>query len=136
MKQSPEIEAVIRRLWDAALARDLPTISNLISREPAVRSIAMADDEWWAGHDLVVGLWDVRVAEAGFKRIELERLEAFEEGSIGWAAGVATAVWPSGETLTAQQKIAATVASSVSSPSSSVTAPKSSARSLLPIGPS
>ena len=99
MKRSPEIEAVVRRLWDAGFGRDREALGNHFSQDPNVRAITLADDEWWLGHDLVVGLLDVRVTEAGFRRIEFERLEAFEHGSVGWAAAAATAFWPSGNTL-------------------------------------
>ena len=99
MKKSPEIEAVVRRYWDAILAGDADAIRNLTSYDPNARYIATADDEWWLGSDNFVRLAVQRATEVGFVRLEYDRLEAFEHGDVGWAAASVTALRRSGDTL-------------------------------------
>lgn len=99
MKRSPEIEAVIHRVWDSVMSRDLETFRNLFSRDPDIRLIASGAEEWWAGYDLVVGIFDKRIAELGAVRMEFHRLEAFEAGAVGWAAADTTFFTQSGDSF-------------------------------------
>jgi class 3 adenylate cyclase len=55
-------------------------------------SIAVAEDEWWEGHDFVVGITAKRVEELGVIRVDYHRLEGYESGSTGWAAADLTFV--------------------------------------------
>ncbi len=99
MQESPEIEAVIRRAWDAVLAGDHDAMRKLSSSNPNARYIASADDEWWRGGEGFVQLQVQRSREIGFVRLEFDRLEAFEHGDVGWAAGSFTGYRPSGDGL-------------------------------------
>lgn len=92
VKPSPELEAVFRRFWEAAVAQDLNTALNYISADPHVRSIAVAEDEWWVGRDFVARMALKRVEEVGVANLDFHRLEGFEDGSHGWVAADLTFV--------------------------------------------
>lgn len=97
MRESAEVEAVVRRIWDSALKGDFDTFRDRFSRNPGLRVIAAAEDEWWRGYDLAVGLWQTRIGEVGPVRVEYHRMEAFESDGVGWAAGEVTFITRSGD---------------------------------------
>lgn len=92
MKPSPELEAVFRRYWEAAIAQDLETVLNYTSADPNMRSIAVAEDEWWHGRDFVARMAMKRAEEVSVERLDFHRLEGFEDGSHGWVAADLTFV--------------------------------------------
>ena len=86
MRPSPELEAVFRRYWEAAIAQDLETVLTYVSADPHMLSIAVAEDEWWQGHEFVSRMALKRAEEVGVERLDFHRLEGFEDGSHGWVA--------------------------------------------------
>lgn len=87
MKRSPEIEAVVRRIWDSGAKGDSATFRNLASRSDHNLSIGLAAHHWWRGFEEAVGVWELHADEIDVARIEIDYLEGFESGSVGWAAG-------------------------------------------------
>lgn len=87
MKKSIEVESVVRRFLEARVAQDMEAMRSLHSDSEYLRLIA-TDDVWFRG--------DSAVLPAGGSVGDLEdwkpkassilRIEAFEEGTIGWAA--------------------------------------------------
>ncbi len=96
IKRSPEIEAVVRRLWDSFVVGSEAAIRNLTSAHPSYRMILSADDQWFSGPGLAPML-----AERGklmeIERFEFDRLEAFEAGDVGWAASNVTVTMRTGD---------------------------------------
>jgi class 3 adenylate cyclase len=87
MKKSVEVESVVRRFLEARVANDLDAMRGLHSDSEFLRLIA-TDDFWRQGHNAVMGS-GFSVGDAddwAFKDSRILRIEAFEEGSIGWAA--------------------------------------------------
>lgn len=99
MRRSPEIEAVVRRLVAARYASDVDTVRALHSRSQDLRSIGSDEDEWYRGFDDVAGILEKHAGEATYAGHELVRLEAFERGEVGWAAGEVTVALPAGESF-------------------------------------
>jgi class 3 adenylate cyclase len=89
MRKSPEIEALVRRLFKAAYVdHDVATIRN-ITQSPSgpdsgLRMILVADDEWFYEPD--VGFMVQRTREIASTGVEFEQIEAFEHGDVGWFA--------------------------------------------------
>lgn len=87
MKNSAEVESVVRRFLEARVAMDMDAMHNLHSDSEELRLIA-TDDVWLEGSSAVlpaggsVGDPDDWVVEDS----RILRIEAFEEGTVGWAA--------------------------------------------------
>jgi len=86
MEKSPELEAVFRRIWRVFAEGSVDGLSNMLSAHPGVRFILSDDDNWIAGSDNLVRVMAGRSSRLGIERIEIDRLEAFEIGDVGWAA--------------------------------------------------
>ncbi|RLE11664.1 MAG: hypothetical protein DRJ28_10335 [Actinobacteria bacterium] len=89
MKESPELQALVRRIFKAMFVdQDAVTLDNLTPRpaNPAdqFRVILAAEDEWSTGttSEYVVQ----RVKEIGVTAFEFDMIEAYEHGDVGWFA--------------------------------------------------
>ncbi len=102
VRESPEIAAVVRRVGEAWGARDLETYSNLISEGPHFRGIGTDADEFWGSAEEFLSVRRIQAAELdgqGWSQAEakLERVDAFEDGQVGWASVLYTLKAPMGE---------------------------------------
>jgi class 3 adenylate cyclase len=97
VERSPEVEAVVRRIWDSANRRDFDTLRSLTSKSDDVRSIGQSEDHWWQGFEAVTRQWEVATQEVDAVRVEHDYVEAFESGNVAWAAGKATIVTSAGD---------------------------------------
>lgn len=82
---SSELEAVVRRWVEALRARDFETAAALFHRGAYGRYIGSDEHEWWRG----VGFVDAYSRHQGELpdfTLEIEEIEAFESGPVGWAA--------------------------------------------------
>jgi len=99
MKRSTELEAVSRRLWEAFKEGSIEALSNLISRHPDARFILGDEDEWIAGSDDLARFLSERSKTLGIHDLEIDRVEAFAIGDVGWVAGKIIFHRPSGESI-------------------------------------
>lgn len=91
VRESPEIAAVVRRAGEAWAARDFETYSNLVSEGPHFRGIGTDADEFWESAEEFLRVRSVQSDElvaGGWAQAEstVDRLDAFEDGSVGWAS--------------------------------------------------
>lgn len=98
-QRSPELEAVMRRLWKVFASGSVEALSNMISSSPDVRFILSADDDWFTG-SVMVQMAAGRSNLMDIERIEFDRLEAFEIDEVGWVAGNITVFYRSGHSNT------------------------------------
>jgi len=89
--RSPEIESVTRRVLLAFESGDMAAMANLVSSDPSLRVLGFALDEWWAGPEEFLTIRETQIAEIPALHIQIERVDAFEDGAFGWAA-IATTV--------------------------------------------
>ena len=90
VRESPEVAAVVRRLGQAWGSRDFETYSNLISTGPHFRGIGTDADEFWDSSEQFLQVRRLQLGELdgqGWSEAQavVERVEAFEDGSVGWA---------------------------------------------------
>jgi adenylate cyclase len=91
VKKSVEVESVVRRFLEARVAMDMEAMGSLHSDSEFLRLIA-TDDVWIQGHSAVlpagafVGDPDDWAVKWAVKDSSVLRIEAFEEGTVGWAA--------------------------------------------------
>ena len=89
--RSPEIESVTRRVLLAFETGDMAAMANLVSSDPSLRVLGFALEEWWAGPEEFLTIRETQIAEIPALHIQIERVDAFEDGAFGWAA-IATTV--------------------------------------------
>lgn len=102
VRESPEIASVIRRLGEAWAARDYETYSHQISTSPHFRGIGTDADEFWASADAFLRVRRVQSEELtaqDWARSEatVDRIDAFEDGNVGWAVTLLTIHGPGGD---------------------------------------
>jgi ketosteroid isomerase-like protein len=96
MERSPELEALVRTWFEAASKGDPSAIDRHVSGQEGTRLIGSDPQEWLTGQ-----------AAAEFLRGEVERsggaatftpsdTEAYQEGTVGWAATRLTITLPDG----------------------------------------
>ncbi len=95
---SPEIEAVARRILAQWNQRDVETISNLFSTDANLRVLGFDVDEQWRGPDEFLKVFAAQSGELPDWSIDAREVEAFEDGSFGWATLHSTIVTREGET--------------------------------------
>jgi class 3 adenylate cyclase len=100
MERSPEIEAVVRRLWKAFVDQDRQALANMTTDNPDLRAILNADDEWIRGNGRFEDVLVDRAKLLGVVGVEFDRLEAFEHGDAGWFAAIVVVARDTGESLT------------------------------------
>jgi class 3 adenylate cyclase len=99
--ESAEIAAVVRRVGEAWASRDFETYSNLISKSPHFRGIGSDADEFWDSAEKFLSVRRVQSEELdaqGWGQAEgaLVRLDAFEDGPVGWASVLFALKTPNG----------------------------------------
>jgi len=100
LKQSSEIEAVVRRFLAARIDLDVEAMRNLHSTSDYVRLIGSDRDEWTQGHGNVIQVWADQ--HIGFRQVvdsKLLRIEGIENGETGWAAVEQQRTLASGQTF-------------------------------------
>jgi len=102
MERSPELEALLRRMFKALYVdHDAVAMQNLArgSSDPRNRRILVAADEVYQGvgtdYDGVAMV--ARTEQIGTTAIEYELLEAYEHGDVGWTAAILSIQLKSGE---------------------------------------
>jgi class 3 adenylate cyclase len=103
MERSPELEAVIKRMWHAWANQDVDAVTNMMVPDPGYRMILGADDEWFQGD--VARYITERSRVLGVERVEFDRVEAYEHGDVGWAATEVTIIRAEGETTRARNTV-------------------------------
>ena len=84
MEPSEEIRRVVER-WTAAIgAGDSEAVLTRLSEHPGRLVIGTDPKEWWQGDACAV--FGRQLEESGGFRFTLEQIDAWEEGSFGWAS--------------------------------------------------
>ena len=92
MKPSEEIRRVIER-WTLALAEDdRDSMLARLSNEPGTLIIGTDPAEWWLGAE-AHAIWARQIQEVGSFPVSATEIDAWEEGSVGWAGVKETVDW-------------------------------------------
>ena len=97
MEPSAEIEAIVRRLILARSGGDPEVLPSLLSGSEHLRLIGLDEAEWYQGAEVEPVLRATQVEWSAYD-VEILRLEAFEAGSVGWAAAEEQRTNPNGDT--------------------------------------
>jgi ketosteroid isomerase-like protein len=89
MQRSEAIETEVRNWVAAAQAHD-PGLYDAVSREHGALVIGAAPGQWSTDVAAMGEAYKAEVAKLPPSTMEVERLHAYEEGGVGWAAAEAT----------------------------------------------
>jgi adenylate cyclase len=93
MERSEEIRQVVARLESAISAGDAESVLRRLSEHPGTLVVGSDPAEWWRGNDARV-LWGRQLEEFGGSfRVHINEIDAWEEGSVGWASVNETIDW-------------------------------------------
>ena len=85
MEQSEEIRRVIERWTKAVADGDHASALGRLSEHPGTLMIGNDPSEWWHG-DEARAIWEHQLEELGSFPVTSHEIEAWEEGSVGWAS--------------------------------------------------
>lgn len=86
MEPSPELEALARQFLEFFEARDPGFMMEPFSRQPGTLAIGTATEEWWMGYDVISAAINVQLPEMPEFKVPIDTIEAWQEGTIGWAS--------------------------------------------------
>ena len=86
MNRSPELEALVSVWFEAASRGDASIVDRYVSGHEGNRLIGSDPNEWLAGHAVAEFLRKEAEGSGGNVSFSPSETEAFEEGSVGWAA--------------------------------------------------
>jgi class 3 adenylate cyclase len=85
VEPSEEIRRVVER-WTRAIAeRDAESVLARLSEHPGTLIVGTDPAEWWHGHE-ARAVWGRQIEELDTFPVTAEEIEAWEEGSVGWAS--------------------------------------------------
>jgi adenylate cyclase len=95
MEASEEIRRILDRWLAAARAGDADTFVGKVAEDPGVLMIGTDEEEWWHRTDAAV--WKQQLEETGGFPFSWDEIEAWEEGTVGWAGARLTLTGPEEE---------------------------------------
>ena len=93
MEQSEEIHRVIHRWMVANSEGDADAVLGRVSEHPGALAIGTDAEEWWRGRE-THAVWRRQLEELGGMPVTWDEIEAWEEGTVGWAASRMTMLGP------------------------------------------
>ena len=84
-QESPELVAILRRWMNAVESADKAALPNLISASEITRFIGSDGGELWSGAHVRDAI-PLHMAKLPTPKFKADLIEAFEEGTVGWAA--------------------------------------------------
>jgi len=98
MRQSSELEQLVKDWFVAASSGDKTIVERHVSADAQVRLVGSDPTEWLrGGRDVAAFLAGEVDGAAGNVRFAPSETEAFEEGTVGWAATKLTITLPDGK---------------------------------------
>lgn len=93
MQTSSEIKAVVQQIYDAMSNGKVEEFGKLLSQQTGALVIGTDPREWWSGYEVITHFYGKQIVEMGGNiQFEGSQIEAYSEGSVGWAADHATLV--------------------------------------------
>ena len=99
MERSTELEGLVRAWFDAASSGDASLVDRHVSRDERNRLVGSDPAEWLRGPEVAVFLKGEADRAAGKVSFVPSGTEAYEEGTVGWAATRITITLPDGRSV-------------------------------------
>jgi class 3 adenylate cyclase len=97
VEPSEEICRIVQRWTNAIAEGDADSILGRLSEHPGTVIVGTDPDEWWVGQETRL-IWARQIEELGSFPVTVDKIEAWEEGAVGWASVKETINW-AGESL-------------------------------------
>lgn len=85
-RRSPEIEAIVARIFDSFNAGDVAAMTRIFNPGPGFVAIGSDPDEWWDDQTFLP-VMRAQMGEMAGVTFEIVHVEGWELGRVGWAAG-------------------------------------------------
>jgi adenylate cyclase len=92
MEPSEEIRRVVHRWMTAISEGDSVSALGRLSEQPGALTIGTDIAEWWRGKETRL-IWGRQIEELGGFPVVWDEIEAWEEGTVGWASVKFTITW-------------------------------------------
>jgi class 3 adenylate cyclase len=92
VEPSEEIRRVVERFTRAEAEAEHDSVLARLSKHPGSLIVGTDPAEWWRGRE-TYAVWGRQLSELGIRTIQVHEIEAWEEGSVGWAAVRQTITW-------------------------------------------
>jgi adenylate cyclase len=92
VEPSEEIRRIVERFTRAEAEGELDSVLARLSEHPGSLIVGTDPAEWWRGRE-TYAVWGRQLEELGIRTIQVHEIEAWEEGSVGWAAVRQTMTW-------------------------------------------
>jgi hypothetical protein len=93
VEPSEEIRRIVDRLIKAIAEGDKESALGRLSEQPGTLIIGSDPAEWWRGHE-TRAVWGRQIEEFdGSFLVAADEIDAWEEGSVGWASVKETIAW-------------------------------------------
>jgi SnoaL-like domain len=93
MEHSDELRDLTLRFYEAATTGDLSFFDRHISRQEGAVFVGTDPDEWWEGFEALREAIRAQSEAMGGMQIVPGRLQAYREGSVGWAIDRDSSFW-------------------------------------------
>ena len=103
MNPSDEVKNAVLRLYESMSIGDVSAIERLFSHQSGILTIGSDPNEWWAGYDTIDRVFKAQFQGGTAKPILASDLNAFAEGTVGWASERRTSRLPNGKEITIRE---------------------------------
>jgi ketosteroid isomerase-like protein len=94
MEYSIELRNLVLQYYKALSSGDISFIENLFSQHAEVLAIGSDPDEWWTGYKTIIDVFKSQLEEIEGPQFVDADTEAFNEGTVGWAASQVMVTMP------------------------------------------
>jgi hypothetical protein len=92
VEPSEEIRRIVDRWTKAISEGDAVSALGRLSGHPGTLIVGTDPDEWWRGQE-TRAIWGRQIEELGSFPVTWDEIEAWEEGTVGWASVKETITW-------------------------------------------
>jgi class 3 adenylate cyclase/ketosteroid isomerase-like protein len=92
VEPSEEIRRIVHRWTEAIAAGDAGSTLARLSEHPGTLIVGTDPDEWWRGQE-THAIWGRQIGELGSFPVTADEIDAWEEGTVGWASVKETITW-------------------------------------------
>jgi hypothetical protein len=100
MEASLELRDLMTNFFRAVTTGDAAYAASALSRQPGVLGVGTDPAEWWTDYSTLQRVMTAQVGEMAGIRFVPTNPQAYQEGSVGWAADQPTIYMPDGSSFT------------------------------------
>lgn len=99
MNQSTELLNLVSIFCQALSKNDFELVEKLLSKQDRVLIIGSDPNDWYEGHQKIISVLKEEREQIGEPDFEISNLNAYHDGSVGWASSLVTMKTPRGSEI-------------------------------------